>query len=122
VRCMVGMLFILLGREADHREALARAWSIISSEIEHYGAVLNANRTYYLTQSQPPFLTSMIRAVYENPASFPPTPRGAPSKSLVQRMHLQKDSPRGRGLNTQRVPPVCPLLRLAERSAPRDGR
>jgi len=34
-------------------------------EIEHYGAVLNANRTYYLTRSQPPFLTSMILAVYD---------------------------------------------------------
>ena len=34
-------------------------------EIEHYGALLNANRTYYLTRSQPPFLTSMIMAVYE---------------------------------------------------------
>jgi len=45
-------------------------------EIEHYGGVLNANRTYYLTRSQPPFLTSMIRAVYENPASFPATPAG----------------------------------------------
>jgi alpha,alpha-trehalase len=35
-------------------------------EIEHYGAVLNANRTYYLTRSQPPFLSSMITAVYES--------------------------------------------------------
>jgi alpha,alpha-trehalase len=34
-------------------------------EIEHYGAVLNANRTYYLSRSQPPFLTSMIIGVYE---------------------------------------------------------
>jgi alpha,alpha-trehalase len=34
-------------------------------EIEHYGAVLNANRTYYLSRSQPPFLSSMIIAVYE---------------------------------------------------------
>src|SRR6516165_2475236 len=33
-------------------------------EIEHYGAVLNANRTYYLSRSQPPFLTSMILSVY----------------------------------------------------------
>jgi alpha,alpha-trehalase len=33
-------------------------------EIDHYGMVLNANRTYYLTRSQPPFLTSMIMAVY----------------------------------------------------------
>ncbi|HKV24648.1 MAG TPA: trehalase family glycosidase [Candidatus Acidoferrum sp.] len=34
-------------------------------EIEHYGGVLNANRTYYLTRSQPPFLTSMIISVYD---------------------------------------------------------
>lgn len=34
-------------------------------EIEHYGMVLNANRTYYLTRSQPPFLTAMILGVYE---------------------------------------------------------
>jgi alpha,alpha-trehalase len=34
-------------------------------EIEHYGALLNANRTYYLSRSQPPFLTSMILGVYE---------------------------------------------------------
>ena len=40
-------------------------------EIEHYGGVLNANRTYYLTRSQPPFLTSMILAVYEARASHP---------------------------------------------------
>lgn len=34
-------------------------------EIDNYGAVLNANRTYYLTRSQPPFLTSMILAVHD---------------------------------------------------------
>ena len=33
-------------------------------EIEHYGAMLNANRTYYLTRSQPPFLSSMFVDVY----------------------------------------------------------
>ena len=33
-------------------------------EIEHYGAMLNANRTYYLTRSQPPFLSSMLVDVY----------------------------------------------------------
>ncbi|MFZ0743421.1 MAG: trehalase family glycosidase [Terracidiphilus sp.] len=69
--------FIVLGLEADHREALAK--DMVDNfffEIEHYGGVLNANRTYYLTRSQPPFLTSMIRAVYENPSSFPATPAG----------------------------------------------
>ena len=69
--------FIVLGLEADHREALAKGMvDNFLFEIEHYGAVLNANRTYYLTRSQPPFLTAMIRAVYENPASFPATPAG----------------------------------------------
>ncbi len=69
--------FILLGLEADHHAALAK--DIVDNflfEIEHYGGVLNANRTYYLTRSQPPLLTSMIRAVYENAASFPATAQG----------------------------------------------
>jgi alpha,alpha-trehalase len=69
--------FILLGLEGDHREALAKG--IVDDflfEVENYGSVLNANRTYYLTRSQPPFLTSMIRIVYEDPASFPQTPQG----------------------------------------------
>jgi alpha,alpha-trehalase len=69
--------FILLGLEADHHEALAKGMvDNFLFEIEHYGAVLNANRTYYLTRSQPPFLTSEIRAVYENSASFASTPEG----------------------------------------------
>jgi alpha,alpha-trehalase len=33
-------------------------------EVENYGRVLNANRTYFLTRSQPPFLTQMILNVY----------------------------------------------------------
>jgi alpha,alpha-trehalase len=81
--------FILLGLESDHREALAKG--IVDNflyEIEHYGAVLNANRSYYLTRSQPPFLTSMIRAVYENPASFAATPAGrAQAKAWLERAY-----------------------------------
>jgi alpha,alpha-trehalase len=34
-------------------------------QVEHYGKVLNANRTYFLTRSQPPFLTQMILGVYK---------------------------------------------------------
>ena len=69
--------FILLGLEADHREALAKGMvDNFLFEIENYGGVLNANRTYYLTRSQPPFLTSMMREVYENPASFAQTSEG----------------------------------------------
>jgi alpha,alpha-trehalase len=33
-------------------------------EVRNYGKVLNANRSYYLTRSQPPFLTEMVWAVY----------------------------------------------------------
>lgn len=87
--------FIILGLEADHRAGLAKGMvDNFLFEIEHYGAVLNANRTYYLTRSQPPFLTSMIRAVYENPASFPAIPAGriAAKDWLVRAYELaQKD-------------------------------
>jgi len=44
-------------------------------EIQHYGAILNANRTYFLTRSQPPFLSSMVLAVYEQEASGGKTDR-----------------------------------------------
>ena len=58
--------FILLGLLRDGRVELARGMvENFFFEIEHYGAILNANRTYYLTRSQPPFLSSMIRDVYE---------------------------------------------------------
>jgi alpha,alpha-trehalase len=58
--------FIVRGLVEDKRVDLAQGMvENFFFEIEHYGAVLNANRTYYLTRSQPPFLTSMILAVYE---------------------------------------------------------
>ena len=58
--------FIVRGLLENHRIALARGMvENFFFEIEHYGTVLNANRTYFLTRSQPPFLTSMIMAVYE---------------------------------------------------------
>ena len=58
--------FIILGLLREKRLALAKGMvDNFFFEIEHYGGVLNANRTYYLTRSQPPFLTSMILAVYD---------------------------------------------------------
>ena len=59
--------FITLGLLSDGRTALAR--DMVDNfvyEVNHYGKILNANRTYYLTRSQPPFLTSMIRAVWDH--------------------------------------------------------
>ncbi|MGA3301619.1 MAG: trehalase family glycosidase [Candidatus Acidiferrales bacterium] len=57
--------FIILGLLRDGRVDLARGMvENFFYEIENYGAVLNANRTYYLTRSQPPFLSSMVMAVH----------------------------------------------------------
>ncbi len=57
--------FIILGLLHDGRIDMARGMvENFFFEIEHYGTILNANRTYYLTRSQPPFLTSMIMEVY----------------------------------------------------------
>src|SRR5438477_292429 len=58
--------FIVRGLLRDGRIDLARGMvENFFFEIENYGALLNANRTYYLTRSQPPFLSSMVLAVYE---------------------------------------------------------
>ena len=57
--------FIVLGLLRDGRVALAR--DVVDDfiyEVRHYGAVLNANRTYYLTRSQPPLLSEMVLAVF----------------------------------------------------------
>ena len=68
--------FILLGLVRDTpapREELA--YGMLENfffEIDNYGAILNANRTYYLTRSQPPLLSSMIREVYEHDAHADP--------------------------------------------------
>jgi alpha,alpha-trehalase len=58
--------FITLGLLQDNRIELAK--SMVDNfvyEIDHYHKILNANRTYYLTRSQPPFFTSMLYAVYQ---------------------------------------------------------
>src|SRR5579871_1667009 len=58
--------FIVRGLLQDGRTDLARGMvENFFFEIEHYGSILNANRSYYLSRSQPPFLTSMIFGVYE---------------------------------------------------------
>ena len=57
--------FIIRGLLRAGRVELARGMvDNFFFEIEHYGAMLNANRTYYLTRSQPPFVSSMFVDVY----------------------------------------------------------
>jgi alpha,alpha-trehalase len=58
--------FIVRGLVREGRIDLAKGMiENFFFEIEHYGTVLNANRSYYLSRSQPPFLTSMIMAVHD---------------------------------------------------------
>jgi alpha,alpha-trehalase len=65
--------FILLGLIHDERFDLARGMiENFFFEIENYGNLLNANRTYYLTRSQPPLLSSMIRMIYDADVSQTP--------------------------------------------------
>lgn len=57
--------FIAIGLLLSGRLDLAR--SIVDQQlyqVEHYGTILNANRTYFLTRSQPPLLGRTVLAVY----------------------------------------------------------
>ncbi|KAI2795078.1 Neutral trehalase [Penicillium oxalicum] len=55
-----------LGLIVSDRVDLAKGMVVnFCFEIKHYGKILNANRSYYLTRSQPPFLTDMALRVYE---------------------------------------------------------
>ena len=58
--------FESVGLIIDGEIALAKAMANnFQYEIEQYGKILNANRSYYLTRTQPPFYTSLIREVFE---------------------------------------------------------
>jgi alpha,alpha-trehalase len=57
--------FIQLGLLRDGELKLAKDMADnFLYEIREYGKILNANRTYYLTRSQPPFLTQMLLGVF----------------------------------------------------------
>ena len=58
--------FILLGLLLDDEIELAKSLTEqLLYQVEHYGAVLNANRTYFLSRSQPPLLSQMVLKLYE---------------------------------------------------------
>ena len=58
--------FESVGLISDSRIDLALALAEhFQYQIEHYGKILNANRSYYLTRTQPPFYTSLITEIFE---------------------------------------------------------
>jgi alpha,alpha-trehalase len=86
--------FIVLGLLQDGRTDLARGMADnMLYEVRYYGKIPNANRTYYLTRSQPPFLTSIIRAVYESGKTDKPWLADALKTTLAeyQNVWLGKD-------------------------------
>jgi alpha,alpha-trehalase len=57
--------FIVFGLLENNRLKLAKSMiEDLIYEVNFYGTILNANRTYYLQRSQPPLLTEMILAYY----------------------------------------------------------
>ena len=64
--------FHVLGLLNDGHPALARGVvDNLAYEVREYGKILNANRTYYLTRSQPPFFSSMVRALWSDTKPSP---------------------------------------------------
>jgi len=58
--------FEAVGLLLDQKTDLARGMADhFQYQIAHYGKILNANRSYYLTRTQPPFYSSMVREVFE---------------------------------------------------------
>ena len=58
--------FESVGLLIDGKVELAKAMADnFQYEIEYYGKILNANRSYYLTRTQPPFYSSLICEVFE---------------------------------------------------------
>jgi alpha,alpha-trehalase len=55
-------LGLLVNDKVDLCESMVKHFCFC---IQHYGKILNANRTYYLCRSQPPFLTDMALRVYD---------------------------------------------------------
>jgi alpha,alpha-trehalase len=85
--------FIIRGLLAAGRVELAR--DMVENfffEVEHYGAMLNANRTYYLTRSQPPFMSSMVVEVYAAMKQQPEN-KSVDDKAWLERAYtdLKKD-------------------------------
>ncbi|MGY3791484.1 trehalase family glycosidase [uncultured Aquimarina sp.] len=62
--------FESIGLLIDGRSDLAMSMADnFGYQIEHYGKILNANRSYYLTRTQPPFFSSLVKEIYQqNPS------------------------------------------------------
>lgn len=57
---------VAIGLLENGKVAMAKSMALnFAFCIQHYGKILNANRSYYLCRSQPPFLTDMALKIYD---------------------------------------------------------
>jgi alpha,alpha-trehalase len=64
----IGLGLILAGK-TDLVKSIVRNWIF---EIQHYGLIPNANRSYFILRSQPPFLTDLCLRVYKETSRSDP--------------------------------------------------
>jgi alpha,alpha-trehalase len=83
--------FIALGLLREGRTGLAQSLADqCLYEVEHYGAVLNCNRTYCLSRSHPPFLSRLVLAVFAQSGDLEWLRRALPA---VERYHAYWQTP-----------------------------
>lgn len=69
---VLGLLVDVTAEDQTHLQLSRGMTENFIYEIYHYHKILNANRSYYLGRSQPPFLTDMAFRVYEKTVELNP--------------------------------------------------
>ncbi|MBS2034860.1 trehalase [bacterium] len=87
--------FIGLGLLQDGFSELAKAMLDHQVyQIRFYGKVLNANRSYYLTRSQPPFLTRFLKAILKQSVQPQPWIEDVLRTAMHEYAHVWTQEPR----------------------------
>lgn len=69
---VLGLLTDVTPQKQEHLRLSRGMTENFIYEIHHYGKILNANRSYYLGRSQPPFLTDMTLRVFNKTMEVAP--------------------------------------------------
>ncbi len=93
--------FIVQGLLLDgHFEQARMMVEHLAYSIEHYGQILNANRTYYANRSNPPFFTSMVRKV----AAAWPVEAAGETEEGAETQEASAEAPPARGGEAAKEP------------------
>jgi alpha,alpha-trehalase len=83
----IGLLTDVTSENQEHLKLSRGMTENFIYEIHYYGKILNANRSYYLGRSQPPFLTDMTLRVFNKTVEVAPE-RNADSLDFLKRATL----------------------------------